>query len=309
MQDAVGPGHRLGPPRVGEQVGLVERQPVGRVDLPPHRRPHLGLAVQRADGRAHAMTAPQQRDDRPPGQVARPAGDQHGDTDVPDEVCRTVGSVLGRVGDKWSVLVMVLLAERSRRFSELRREIGTVSQRMLTVTFRGLERDGYLTRTVTPSFPPRTDHALMEMGRDVLVPLDALALWALARHEQVLAARRAYDARESTLPLSRARRALVRPAARSRPPYAGPARIGATPAAGPLAQSAEQRTFNPRVVGSSPTGPTNDLVSAHLRPRSPPQASVEVSIGLKWLALIVHSRRRTARSYVIGGVVAAVARL
>ncbi|RKG79429.1 transcriptional regulator [Corallococcus exercitus] len=99
------------------------------------------------------------------------------------------------MGDKWSVLVIVMLAEHPLRFSELRRSIGTVSQKMLTATLRGLERDGYLTRTVTPSIPPRVDYALTEMGRDVLVPLNALAQWALARREQVEAARRAYDAK------------------------------------------------------------------------------------------------------------------
>ncbi|RKG85615.1 transcriptional regulator [Corallococcus sp. CA049B] len=118
-----------------------------------------------------------------------------GNLDLPSEVCRSVGDVLGRIGDKWSVLVIVLLADHPLRFSELRRTIGTVSQKMLTATLRGLERDGYLTRTVTPTIPPRVDYALTEMGRDVLVPLNALAHWALARREQVEAARRAYDAK------------------------------------------------------------------------------------------------------------------
>ncbi|WP_167509126.1 winged helix-turn-helix transcriptional regulator [Corallococcus sicarius] len=117
-----------------------------------------------------------------------------GHLDLPSEVCRSVGDVLGRIGDKWSVLVIVMLADGSLRFSELRRAIGTVSQKMLTATLRGLERDGYLTRTVTPTIPPRVDYALTEMGRDVLTPLNALAHWALARREQVEAARRAYDA-------------------------------------------------------------------------------------------------------------------
>ncbi|CAM3082584.1 helix-turn-helix transcriptional regulator [Corallococcus sp. ZKHCc1 1396] len=118
-----------------------------------------------------------------------------GHLDIPSDVCRSVGNVLGRIGDKWSVLVIVLLSERSHRFSELRRTIGTVSQKMLTATLRGLERDGYLTRTVTPTIPPRVDYALTEMGRDVLTPLNALAHWALAHREQVEAARRAYDAK------------------------------------------------------------------------------------------------------------------
>lgn len=116
-----------------------------------------------------------------------------GNIEMTNETCRIVGGVLDRVGDKWSVLVITLLAERSYRFNELRREIGTVSQRMLTVTLRGLERDGYLTRTLTPSIPPRTDYALTDLGHAVLAPLDALAQWALAHQEDVTRARHRYD--------------------------------------------------------------------------------------------------------------------
>ena len=72
--------------------------------------------------------------------------------------CRAVSEVLNRVGDKWSVLTVVTLAEGSKRFNELRREIPSISQRMLTLTLRGLERDGLVTRTVTPSIPPRVDY-------------------------------------------------------------------------------------------------------------------------------------------------------
>lgn len=118
-----------------------------------------------------------------------------GNLDLPSEVCRSVGDVLGRIGDKWSVLVIVLLKNGSKRFSELRREIGTVSQKMLTTTLRGLERDGFVKRTVTPTIPPRVDYELTELGRDVLEPLNAMALWALSRREKVEAARKAYDKR------------------------------------------------------------------------------------------------------------------
>ena len=75
-------------------------------------------------------------------------------------VCRTISEVLSRIGDKWSVLVVGSLADGPRRFNELRREIPSVSQRMLTLTLRGLERDGMVSRTVTPSIPPRVDYEL-----------------------------------------------------------------------------------------------------------------------------------------------------
>ncbi|MFO1237548.1 MAG: helix-turn-helix domain-containing protein [Alphaproteobacteria bacterium] len=118
-----------------------------------------------------------------------------GNLNLPSEVCRSVGDVLGRIGDKWAVLIMVMLKEGDQRFGDLQRRIPPISKKMLTATLRGLERDGYLTRTVTPSIPPRVDYALTEMGRDVLKPLNALAQWALDHRTKVEAARRAYDAR------------------------------------------------------------------------------------------------------------------
>jgi DNA-binding HxlR family transcriptional regulator len=124
-----------------------------------------------------------------------------GNLNLPSEVCRSVGDILGRVGDKWAVMVIVTLADGSQRFNELRRGIGTVSQKMLTATLRGLERDGYLKRTVTPTIPPRVDYELTQLGRDVLTPLNELAQWALARREQVEAARKAYDERMGAAPV------------------------------------------------------------------------------------------------------------
>ena len=117
-----------------------------------------------------------------------------GNVEVPRETCRLVGDILGHVGDKWSVLIIVLLRERSWRYSELEREIGTVSKKMLTTTLRNLERDGFVSRTVTPTIPPRVDYALTGLGREVMEPLDVLARWALDNKERVLAARGAYDA-------------------------------------------------------------------------------------------------------------------
>lgn len=116
------------------------------------------------------------------------------------EQCLRVSDVLARVGDKWSVLVIAALGQRPHRFNELKRAIDGVSQRMLTLTVRGLERDGFITRTVTPSIPPRVDYALTDLGRSVLEPTRAMGEWALANREAVEAARRNYDARAPHAP-------------------------------------------------------------------------------------------------------------
>jgi DNA-binding HxlR family transcriptional regulator len=110
--------------------------------------------------------------------------------------CRRVGEVLARVGDRWTVLVIDELGEGSRRFNELRRGIAGVSQRMLTLTLKNLERDGLVSRTVTPSVPPRVDYALTDLGRSMLAPVRALGEWAAAHIAQMDAARDRYDAAE-----------------------------------------------------------------------------------------------------------------
>ncbi len=115
-------------------------------------------------------------------------------TALPAETCRTLGATLARVGDKWSMMTIVSLEDGSLRFGELRRRIG-ISQKMLTSTLRGLERDGYVTRTVTPSRVLHVDYRLTEMGREVLGPVRALAAWALGRIDRIEAARRRYDQR------------------------------------------------------------------------------------------------------------------
>lgn len=107
--------------------------------------------------------------------------------------CRVVSSVLQRIGDKWSMLVVTVLADGPRRFSELRREIEPISQRMLTLTLRSLERDGLVTRTVTPSIPPRVDYALTELGRSLQQPVTALAQWAVEHLELIGAAQNRFD--------------------------------------------------------------------------------------------------------------------
>jgi DNA-binding HxlR family transcriptional regulator len=101
--------------------------------------------------------------------------------------------ILDRVGDKWSVLVIVLLGQRTRRFSELDRAIEGISQRMLTLTLRALERDGLVSRTVYASVPPRVDYELTDLGRTLLIPLGALADWADTHRGDIQAARERHD--------------------------------------------------------------------------------------------------------------------
>ena len=109
--------------------------------------------------------------------------------------CQMVGDVLARVGDKWTVFVVRLLADRPMRFNELKRAVDGISQRMLTLTLRGLERDGLVTRTVYPTVPPRVDYALTDLGQTLITMLQGLGEWAIANRPTIVAARAAYDAR------------------------------------------------------------------------------------------------------------------
>lgn len=109
-----------------------------------------------------------------------------------DEAC-LVREILNRVGDKWSVLVVALLGGGARRFSEMRYTIDGISQRMLTATLRGLERDGLITRTVYPTTPPRVEYELTTQGRTLLKPITALADWAERHRAAIKAARDRYD--------------------------------------------------------------------------------------------------------------------
>jgi DNA-binding HxlR family transcriptional regulator len=102
--------------------------------------------------------------------------------------------VLSRVGDKWSVLVIGVLGEEPRRFSDLRRGIEGISQRMLTLTLRGLERDGMVSRTVFPTQPPSVEYALTPLGRTLLVPIRGLAAWAEGNRVSIQDARARFDA-------------------------------------------------------------------------------------------------------------------
>jgi DNA-binding HxlR family transcriptional regulator len=109
------------------------------------------------------------------------------------EDCRRVSTILSRVGDKWTVLVVALLGAGPKRFNEIKRLVGGISQRMLTLTLRGLERDGLVTRTVFPTIPPRVDYELTELGRSLLPPVAALGDWARANGAAIDAARERFD--------------------------------------------------------------------------------------------------------------------
>lgn len=111
------------------------------------------------------------------------------------ERCPAVREVLNRVGDKWSVQIVDLLGDGPMRFSELRRSIEGISQRMLTLTLRGLERDGLVTRTVFPEIPPRVDYELTRLGRTLLEPIQGLAEWAGKYRTNIQEARARFDGR------------------------------------------------------------------------------------------------------------------
>ena len=110
------------------------------------------------------------------------------------EDCRAVSEILQRVGDKWTVLVVGKLGDGRLRFSELRSAVGGISQKMLTTTLRGLERDGFVTRTIYPTIPPKVEYELTNLGCELLVPVQALGDWARENTGRVNAARARFDA-------------------------------------------------------------------------------------------------------------------
>jgi DNA-binding HxlR family transcriptional regulator len=116
-----------------------------------------------------------------------------GHTKVSGQNCLAVREVLNRVGDKWSILIVALLNRGPKRFSDLRRAVEGISQRMLTLTLRGLERDGLVTRTVYPTIPPRVDYELTRMGKTLLNPVMALAQWAEKNRFGIQDARNGFD--------------------------------------------------------------------------------------------------------------------
>lgn len=109
------------------------------------------------------------------------------------EDCRAVSEVLSRIGDKWTVLVVSTLGDGPKRFNQLRHALGSISQRMLTLTLRALERDGLAKRTVFPTVPPRVVYELTRLGRSLLEPVNALGLWARKNRSAIQLARQRFD--------------------------------------------------------------------------------------------------------------------
>lgn len=114
-------------------------------------------------------------------------------------VCGAISDMLTRIGDKWSLLIVSTLGEGPLRFNELRRHIEDISQKMLSSTLKVLERDGLVSRTVLPSVPPQVDYALTDLGRELLVPVNALPEWTAANTPRIMAARAEYDSRTETV--------------------------------------------------------------------------------------------------------------
>ncbi|HDR9238105.1 MULTISPECIES: winged helix-turn-helix transcriptional regulator [Burkholderia cepacia complex] len=107
--------------------------------------------------------------------------------------CQKVNQILARMGDKWTILTITRLAQQPRRFNELKRLIGGISQQMLTRTLKALERDGMVTRTVYPTVPPQVEYALTELGGSLSLPLMQLATWVLDHLDQIEMHRALHD--------------------------------------------------------------------------------------------------------------------
>ncbi|MEV0261135.1 helix-turn-helix domain-containing protein [Streptomyces sp. NPDC050617] len=118
------------------------------------------------------------------------------------EDCQRVTDALDRIGSKWSVLVMMQLDTRPKRFNELRRAAAGISQKMLASTLRGLERDGFVTRTVLPTSPPGAVYALTDLGGELVVPITALGAWVLDNVDRIESARHHFDTAQATETLS-----------------------------------------------------------------------------------------------------------
>ena len=116
------------------------------------------------------------------------------DTSADD--CQAIAETLDRIGDKWTVLVVGALERGPLRYNEIRRAVDGISQRMLTLTLRGLERDGVVHRTMYPTIPPRVDYELTELGRKLMVPLRSLYDWAIKHRPAMLAARKKFAEKE-----------------------------------------------------------------------------------------------------------------
>ena len=109
------------------------------------------------------------------------------------DACPAISAILSRIGDKWSVLIVMGLSSGPRRFNEMKREVGGISQRMLTLTLRGLERDGLVARRVFDTVPPKVEYSLTELGRSLQGPVMALGEWAMANKAEIHASQQAFD--------------------------------------------------------------------------------------------------------------------
>ena len=119
------------------------------------------------------------------------------------EDCRQISGMLSRIGDKWTVLVVNYLGDGKLRFSELQRKVGGISQKMLTVTLRNLERDGFVTRTILPTSPPSVEYSLTDLGRDLLVPVRSIADWTRANMNRIEESRRIFDRKHESRALAK----------------------------------------------------------------------------------------------------------
>lgn len=121
-------------------------------------------------------------------------GNTHFPTPGEGDDCRMVREILDLVGDKWTLYIIATLQDGPVRFNEMRRRIDGISQRMLTINLRGLERDGLVKRTLFPTIPPRVDYELTEVGRTLLAPVISLVRWANSNQENIKGARVRFDA-------------------------------------------------------------------------------------------------------------------
>jgi len=113
--------------------------------------------------------------------------------------CGQISEILGRIGDKWTVLIIMVLHGRPHRFNEIKRAVGGISQQMLTRTLKNLERDGMITRTVHPTVPPKVEYALADLGRSLATPVVAMGAWASANLPTINQQRALYDASQPTM--------------------------------------------------------------------------------------------------------------
>jgi DNA-binding HxlR family transcriptional regulator len=109
--------------------------------------------------------------------------------------CQRISGILARIGDKWTVLIIMVLQQRPHRFNEIKRAVGGISQQMLTRTLKNLERDGMVDRTVYPTVPPQVEYALTDLGHSLAQPVAAMGLWARANLGKIDAKRTYYDER------------------------------------------------------------------------------------------------------------------